>query len=86
MESAEKISVKWNDFDQNILRSFSQLRSDIEFADVTLVCEDGHQVLAHKVVLTSASNFFMNILRRRTLHPHPLIHERVDCRKPGPNC
>ena len=75
MESAEKISVKWNDFDQNILRSFSQLRSDIEFADVTLVCEDGHQVLAHKVVLTSASNFFMNILRR-TLHPHPLIYMR----------
>ena len=72
MESREKISVKWKDFEQNIKYEFSQLRSDVEFADVTLVSEDGRQVLAHKVVLASRSQFFMNLLKRNK-HPHPLI-------------
>ena len=72
MESREKISVKWKDFEQNIKYEFSQLRSDVEFADVTLVCEDGRQVLAHKVILASWCQIFMNLLKRNK-HPHPLI-------------
>ena len=75
MESTDKISVKWNYFDRDLKYSFSQLRNDIEFADVTLVCEDGLQVLAHKVVLASMSPFFMNVLKINK-HPHPLIYMR----------
>ena len=75
MEITEKISVKWNFFDRDLRYSFSQFRNDIEFADVTLVCEDGLQVLAHKVVLSSKSPFFMNVLKRNK-HPHPLIYMR----------
>ena len=44
-------------------------------ADVTLACEDGNQVEAHKVILAASSPFFHNPLRRNN-HPHPLIYMR----------
>ena len=34
------------------------LKEDKEFPDVTLACEDGRQVGAHKVVLIAPSTFF----------------------------
>ena len=42
---------------------------------MTLVCEDGQQVEAHKVVLASSSPFFMNLLKN-TKHARPLIYMR----------
>ena len=49
------------------------MREDNDFTDVTLACEDGQQVEAHKVVLIASSPFFLNILKRNK-HPHPLIY------------
>merc|ERR1712150_7593 len=71
----EKLCLKWNDFQENVISAFGTLREDREFADVTLACEDGQQVEAHKVILASSSPFFLNILRRNK-HPHPLIYMR----------
>merc|ERR1712208_122620 len=51
------------------------LREDNDFVDVTLVCEDGQQVEAHKVILASSSPFFQKMLGRNK-HPHPLIYLR----------
>ena len=42
---------------------------------MTLACEDGQQVEAHKVVLVASSPFFLNILKRNK-HHHPLIYMR----------
>jgi len=75
MNSAEKFCLRWNDFQQNITTVFGALKDDTEFADVTLACEDGQQVEAHKVILASASPFFLDLLRRNK-HPHPLIYMR----------
>ena len=47
----EKLCLQWNDFKENISSAFGDLRQDKEFTDVTLACEDGQQVEAHKVVL-----------------------------------
>ena len=52
---------------------FTSLREDREFSDVTLVCEDGHQLEAHKVILVASSPFFLNLLKK-SRHPHPLIY------------
>ena len=49
---------------------FAKLRESLEFTDVTLACEEGLAVKAHKFILSS---FFGNILGR-TSHPHPLIY------------
>ena len=71
----EKLCLQWNDFRENISSSFGDLRQDKEFTDVTLACDDGQQVEAHKVVLVASSPFFLNILKRNK-HPHPLIYMR----------
>merc|ERR1712129_335672 len=71
----EKLCLKWNDFQENALSAFGTLRGDREFADVTLACEDGQQVEAHKVILASSSPFFLNLLRRNK-HTHPLVYMR----------
>merc|ERR1711936_684709 len=69
----ERLCLQWNDFKENISSTFGDLREDKDFTDVTLVCEDGQQVEAHKVVLIASSPFFLNILKRNK-HPHPLIY------------
>ena len=71
----EKLCLKWNDFQDNVISVFETLREDREFADITLACEDGQQVEAHKAILASSSPFFLNLLRRNK-HPHPLIYTR----------
>ena len=71
----KKLCLKWNDFQENAISAFGTLREDREFADVTLACEDGKQVEAHKVILASSSPFFLNLLSRNK-HPHPLIYMR----------
>ena len=73
--SEEKLCLKWNDFQENLNSSFGVLRNDQDFADVTLVCEDGSQITTHKVILASSSPFFMEILKRNK-HPHPMIYMR----------
>ena len=71
----EKLCLQWNDFTENISSAFGDLRQDKEFTDVTLVCEDGQQVEAHKLVLVASSPFFLSILKRNK-HPHPMIYIR----------
>ena len=73
--SEEKLCLKWNDFQENLNSSFGVLRNDQDFADVTLVCEDGSQITTHKVILASSSPFFMEMLKKNK-HPHPLIYMR----------
>ena len=75
MQDVEKLCLKWNDFQESINSAFRVLRNDRDFADVTLVCEDGTQFETHKVVLASSSPFFMEILKKNK-HPHPLIYMR----------
>ena len=70
---SEKLCLQWNDFKENTISAFGNLREDGEFADVTLACKDGEQVEAHKVVLAASSSFFQNLLRRNK-HAHPLIY------------
>ena len=71
----EKLRLQWNDFKENVSSAFGDLRQDNDFTDVTLVCEDGQQVEAHKLVLVASSPFFKNILTKNKF-PHPLIYMR----------
>ena len=36
----KKFSLKWDDFQKNLISAFGDLRDDQDFADVTLACED----------------------------------------------
>ena len=70
---SEKLCLQWNDFKVNIASAFGNLRENNDFSDVTLACEDGKQVEAHKVILASSSPFFQKLLERNK-HPHPLVY------------
>ena len=75
MSITEKLCLKLDDFQANVSCAFGSLREEKDFADVTLACEDGQQVEAHKVILASSSAFFHNLLKRNK-HQHPLIYMR----------
>ena len=72
---SEKLCLQWNDFQDNVKSAFGNLRESTDFADVTLACEDGHQIEAHKIILAASSPFFDKVLQRNK-HPHPLIYLR----------
>ena len=72
---SEKLCVQWNNFKESINSAFESLRNDKEFTDVTLACEDGQQMEAHKVILAASSPFFQKVLQK-SKHPHPLIYLR----------
>ena len=73
LKMSEKLFLQWNYFKENVNSAFGKLRGDKEFTDVTLVCEDGQQMEAHKFILASSSPFFEKILQRNK-HPNPLIY------------
>jgi len=56
--------------------SLKALYTDTEFTDVTLACEGGRQLRAHKNILSSGSGLLREILRCNP-HPHPLVYLRV---------
>ena len=65
--------MKRNDFQSKVAQSFSDLRLEKDFYDVTLVTDDDVQISAHKLILASSSGFFKSIFRKN-LHPHPLVY------------
>merc|ERR1719319_128929 len=61
----ERLSLKWSQYQENFKAAFRDMRSDGDFTDVTLVCENEVTVKAHRVILSSCSSFFKAALRRK---------------------
>ena len=73
MATKKSFCLRSNKFPDIICQSIKILRSEQDFADVTLACEDGKMVEAHKVILAASSPFFKRILKKSP-HSHPLIY------------
>ena len=69
----EKFSLNWIDYQSNVSKSFQSLRNKEDFCDVTLVGDDYKQVAAHKVILSSCSEYFDNVLSNAKKHSNPLL-------------
>ena len=63
MNTSEKPCLQWNDFRKNASSPSGELREDRDLTDVTLVCEDGKQMEAHKVILASSRRMGLKILQ-----------------------
>ena len=68
----EKFSLKWNDFQANVTKSFGILRGERNLFDVTLVSDSEEQIPAHRLVLSACSDFFKNIFTKVD-NQNPLI-------------
>ena len=58
-----EISIKSHDYQNTIVSVFRNFRESNDFSDVTLVGDDGCQIQAHKIILTSCSLFFQDVLK-----------------------
>ena len=76
MSAPKQVSLKWDSFQDKVSSFLKGAKRSGDFSDVTLVCGDGKQIKAHRVVLASASPFFEEMFRRVTPHPHPLVYIR----------
>ena len=72
-KTMEKYNLAWKQFESAASNTLKDLYNDIAFSDVTLVCEDNKQLKTHKVIISSCSPFFKNILKNNP-HQHPLIY------------
>jgi len=70
---AVRVSLSRENFPHSVTRSLQKLLKDEKFVDVTLVCENSKQVKVHKVILSSSSKFFNDILSENP-HHHPLVY------------
>ena len=70
----EKLCLQWNYFQEHLLNSFGELRSDNDFTDITLACED-QSVKAHKVILSACSPLFKKLLKTHS-QPQTVIFMR----------
>ena len=68
----DKFSLKSKCFESNISKTFSDVRREEDFFDVTLVSDDQQHIAAHKLVLSASSEIFRNILKKNT-HSNPMI-------------
>ena len=75
MASNTTFCLKSSKFPELICQSLKVLRSGQDFADVTLACDDGYQIEAHKVFLAATSPFFKSLLQRTKIS-HPIVFMR----------
>jgi len=69
----EKVKLEWNNYRHLANNAFEALYYDEDLTDVTLACEGGNKLYAHKIVLSVCSDLFRKILHENK-NPHPLIY------------
>ena len=78
----EKMNLSWNKFNEITVTAFKHLGRSKDFADVTLACEDGETVQAHRAILSSCSPVLAKILLQIPLHQnHPFLYMKGMNRK-----
>ena len=73
MTDFEYINLCWKEFQKTTTTTFTNLRGQEDFTDITLVCNTGRQVKAHKVILSAVSSLFKTVFEQNP-HQHPLIY------------
>merc|ERR1712106_126679 len=73
MEAQQRFCLKWNQFHQNIMDVFGEMRDSQDLFDVTLTCDDGTHIGAHRIILAACSSFFRTLFTSNN-HSHPWIY------------
>lgn len=75
MASLEMFNLKWNDFQDKVSIELGSMKDNQYFTDVTLVSEDSQKLEVHKMILSAASPWFMNLLLKEK-YPHSIMYMR----------
>ena len=62
MVSDQKFSLRWNNYQSQLVSAFESLLDQEDFVDVTLGVE-GKKLSAHKMLLSACSPFFKELLK-----------------------
>ncbi|MCL4162389.1 UNVERIFIED_CONTAM: hypothetical protein GTU68_015487, partial [Idotea baltica] len=73
MGTASQYCLRWNNHQTNLLSSFDSLLRQEAFTDVTLACEDGVTLNAHRLVLAACSSYFSNLFSSTSPIQHPIV-------------
>lgn len=57
-----ELSLKWNNFRENIVSCLESSYGDQDFVDVTLACEGG-SIKAHRLILSASSLYLRRVLK-----------------------
>ena len=69
----QQFSFSWADHSQFAPNAFRDLFGVEAFSDVTLACSDDQQLYAHRIILSSCSPFFRNLLLKNP-HKNTLVY------------
>ena len=69
----DKFTFSWENYNSDVPNTLRQLWNDQDFCDVTLATNDDVNIRAHKVILSSSSPIFRDILLKNA-HSNPLIY------------
>ena len=76
MKQKEFLQMVWSEFQNRTTNFLSDILTNHDFSDVSLACEDGEILPAHRVVICAGSIWFQQVLRGIAEgggHPQPLI-------------
>lgn len=72
----QQFCLRWNNYQTNLTNVFDQLLQNESFVDVTLVCDGGHSIKAHKLMLSACSPYFQGLLFDNPCqHPIIIMHD-----------
>lgn len=79
----EELNVRWDSHLEHLLKKISHQRDFGRFCDVTLACEGGRTLKAHRTVLCANSTYFNKIFSNTTSNTfdhHNIVIVLKDCK------
>lgn len=73
MGTSSQYCLRWNNHRNNLLAAFDQLLHVGAFTDVTLACEEGVTLHAHRLVLAACSSYFQALFVNARNANHPIV-------------
>ena len=62
MVADQRFSLRWNNYQSQMVKAFENLLDESDFVDVTLGVE-GKKLSAHKMLLSACSPYFRELLK-----------------------
>ena len=76
METVDYINLSWSSHSTNFKTVLKDLHQGDSLSDVTLVCDDGIETMAHKFVLIGSSPVFRSMLYRSSHRDKTIVYLR----------